>query len=245
MKPIEMDLARTTSLLTEEPLTEEERQELGRVLTVLSYLHPSIGYSSGMNFFVNALYSYLNDEEYTFSFAHSLIEHKKLKGMFAPSRPEYFVKSFILESLIKNHLPNVHSALKKANDLPITTFSSQWLIVVFTNTLKYDQLMPFLDNFFMKGWIAVFQMCLAILQTFEPIFLMAKDSDQLMGEFVNMNAKIQSIDSRGLMQLSSQFAVTEEEVRLSELAYFNQEVKNALTGGSVHDPQLQQPNQQL
>lgn len=160
------------------------------MLSVLAFLYPNIGYSSGMNFFVNALYSYLRDEEFTFSFAHSLIEHKKLKGIFNPKRPEYFVKSYVLEMLIKSHLPNVYAVLKRLQDMALQTFSSWWIIGMFTNTLKYDQMMPFLDKFFMRGWIAVFQTGLAILQTFEPIFLTAKDEDQLMGEFVNLNAKI-------------------------------------------------------
>ena len=70
---------------------------------------PEIGYCQGMNYLAACFLAYLEDEELTFDIFMALIVHKRLLPLFHNGVPEYHLRNFILDKLIRQKLPRLHA----------------------------------------------------------------------------------------------------------------------------------------
>lgn len=104
-----------------------------------------------MNYIVAVLYSYLKDEELTFNTFLSLIVQKGIKPLFVIGVPEYHIRQYMLEQLIKEHLPDLFYHLKKLS-LNLDLISGNWLMTLFCGYFPFDQIMPLMDNFFLVSF---------------------------------------------------------------------------------------------
>jgi hypothetical protein len=125
---------------------------LGQVLQSVAFLIPEIGYCQGMNYVVSALFSHSKDEEITFNFFLSLLIQKNLKPLYTNGVPEYHVRNFILDNLIKEHLPDLHLYFKRLG-LSAEVISGQWLMTFFCGFFNYPGILTILDNFFLVSII--------------------------------------------------------------------------------------------
>jgi hypothetical protein len=85
------------------------------VLQAVAFVLPEIGYCQGMNYIAACLHSYLEDEELTFDLFMALIVHKRLLPLFHSGIPEYHLRDYILDQLIKQRLPRLHAHFLKLN----------------------------------------------------------------------------------------------------------------------------------
>jgi len=60
-----------------------------------------------MNFVAVVLFSYLKDEELTFDIFLSLLASKDLKPLYINGVPEYHLRNYMLDMLVKQNLPEV------------------------------------------------------------------------------------------------------------------------------------------
>jgi len=70
---------------------------------------PEIGYCQGMNYIAASLLSFLEDEELTFDIFMALIVQKRLLPLYFSGVPEYHLRNFILDKLIKRRVPRLHA----------------------------------------------------------------------------------------------------------------------------------------
>lgn len=104
-----------------------------------------------MNFIVATLFFYLKDEELTFDLFLSLLSQKELKPLYSSGVPEYHLRNFMLEQLIKEHLPDVYYHFRRIQ-LNIEVITGQWLMTFFCGYFHYDGILKIIDNFLMVSW---------------------------------------------------------------------------------------------
>ena len=62
-----------------------------------------------MNYLAAVFLSYLEDEELTFDIFMALIVHKRLLPLFHNGVPEYHLRNYILDQLIRKERPRLHA----------------------------------------------------------------------------------------------------------------------------------------
>jgi Rab-GTPase-TBC domain len=101
-----------------------------------------------MNYVVSALFTHSKDEEITFNFFLSLLVNKNLKQLYINAVPEYHVRSYMLDQLIKEHIPDLHLYFKRLG-LSAEVISGQWIMTFFCGYFNYPSVLMILDNFFL------------------------------------------------------------------------------------------------
>lgn len=127
-----------------------------------------------MNYLAACFLSYLEDEELTFDIFMALIVHKRLLPLFHNGVPEYHLRNYILDQLIRKQLPRLHNHFLKLN-LNLEMLTSNWIMTIFCGYFPSKILLPFLDNFFYEGWTAVYRFSLTMLGLWEEEFLKLND----------------------------------------------------------------------
>jgi Rab-GTPase-TBC domain len=102
---VSRDLQRTKSPISGKILPQEDCKQLTNVLSSIAYILPQIGYCQGMNYVASALYADSQNEELTFNLFLSLLYSKNLMPLYSNNLPDYHLKSFILEALLKTYIP--------------------------------------------------------------------------------------------------------------------------------------------
>ena len=154
--------------------TQEQTKQLFDILQAIAYVLPEIGYCQGMNYLAACFLSYLEDEELTFGIFMALIVHKRLLPLFHNGVPEYHLRNFILDKLIRTKLPRLSAHFARLS-LNLEMLTSNWIMTVFCGYFPSKILLPFLDNFFHEGWTAVYRFSLAMLTLWEEEFLRLND----------------------------------------------------------------------
>ena len=83
-----------------------------------------------MNYIAASFFSYLQEEELTFDIFMALILHKKLVPLFYNGVPEYLLRNFILDQLIRIRLPRLHNHFAKLN-LNLEMITGSWIMTLF------------------------------------------------------------------------------------------------------------------
>ena len=160
--------------MTDGLFSQEQTKQLFEILQAVAYVLPEIGYCQGMNYMAASFLSYLEDEQLTFDIFMALIVHKKLIPLFYNGVPEYHLRNFILDKLIRKKLPRLHAHFTKLT-LNLEMMTSNWIMTCFCGYLPGKILLPFLDNFFREGWTAVYRFALTLLSLWEEKFLALND----------------------------------------------------------------------
>lgn len=169
-----LDLHRTRCPITGKLHVPDECKLLSSVLQTVAMLIPDMGYCQGMNYVVSSLYSFVKDEELTFNLLISLLVHKDLKCLYSNNVPEYHVRCFMLDQLIKEHIPDLFLYFKRLGLSP-EVITGQWLMTFFCGYFNYPNILAILDNFFLDDWVAVFRISLALLQKFKEELMLNTD----------------------------------------------------------------------
>jgi len=128
-----------------------------------------------MNYLATALYSHLKgDEELTFELMMALIARKGLTPLFIEGVPDFHLRSFVFDKLLKLYKPNIHNHLKTL-EIITDMITGNWFMTLFTNFLTFNLVMPILDNFFLEGWTALYRIALAMMCFMEKDILKCRD----------------------------------------------------------------------
>ncbi|CDW79154.1 rab gtpase-activating protein 1-isoform 10-like isoform x1 [Stylonychia lemnae] len=193
----------------------------------LAFLLPDIGYCQGMNFVAAVLFSYLKDEELTFDIFLSLLASKDLKPLYVNGVPEYHIRNFMLEHLVKQHLPEIFYHFRRLQ-LNIEVITGQWLMTFFCGYFHYDSMLQIIDNFFIDDWLAVFRISLALLKMFKDDILSNNDLAFVASYFHQLKDKTETIPMQELLYQSLEFNINEDTLDMLESQYFLEQAKKKL-----------------
>ena len=116
-----------------------------------------------MNYVATVLYTHLRgDEELSFELFMALMARKGLIALFVEGVPDFHLRSFVFEKLLKRYVPAVYHHLVKL-EINIGMITGNWFMTLFTGFFSYNVVMPILDNFFLEGWTAIYRISLALM----------------------------------------------------------------------------------
>ena len=156
---INKDINRT--FYTEKFKNGNGKEILNNILTTIAFIRPDIGYCQGMNFIVGALINFLDDEETCFWIFLHFIDNIELKSLYLQNMPDYLIKLYQLNYLIKENFPKMYNHLK-TNRINMDIFFSKWILTIFSNFLSFDTLYNVWDVFLIDKWKAIFKFSLLI-----------------------------------------------------------------------------------
>jgi len=84
-----------------------------------------------MNYVVSALYTDTQNEELTFNLLLSLLHSKNLLPLYSNNLPDYHLKSFMLDALLKTYIPQLHNHFKRNIGLSHEVVTGQWIMTLF------------------------------------------------------------------------------------------------------------------
>ena len=186
-----------------------------------------------MNYLAACFLSYLEDEELTFDIFMALIVHKRLLPLFHNGVPEYHLRNFVLDKLIRRKVPRLHAHFLRLN-LNLEMLTSNWIMTIFCGYFPSKILLPFLDNFFHEGWTAMYRFALAMLSIWEEDFLelndiafIARRINSLREDFTFDKATIFGLAYS--KEITDLFGVNYSQVIAYEQEYFSNQVQIKLT----------------
>ena len=98
----------------------------------------------------------------TFELMMALIARRGLTALFIEGVPDFHLRSFVFDKLLKIYKPAIYNHLKKL-DIITDMITGNWFMTLFTNFLTFGLVMPILDNFFLEGWVAIYRFALAMI----------------------------------------------------------------------------------
>ena len=169
------DLTRTFPKCTQFQDVQGQIQ-LKRVLLAFSRYDPNLGYVQGMNFIVGSLLYHAN-EEIAFWMFVTLIEEFELRDIYEPNLPGLYKHCFVLDTMIKQHLPELFTHFQTHNIL-VEMYASDWIFCLFSNIVPLNLTSDFYDCFFLQGWSYFYKFSLSMLGVFKDKLL---EEDEFAG----------------------------------------------------------------
>ena len=127
---IDLDLSRT---FPSHPFFAKKnskgRQQLKRILIAFSWRNPYVAYAQSLNYIVAMLLLHC-DEETAFWLFVELVEEILPRNYYNPQLTGIRIDSKVLDELIRNRLPKIHSHFQNL-ELDCTAFCSGWFMRVF------------------------------------------------------------------------------------------------------------------
>ena len=181
---ISRDLGRSMPEIAEIASLEGQHR-LRRCLSSYALHNPELGYCQGMNFIAAVLQLHVPSEADAF-WCLDVIVHALIPGGLSRALTGFKVSVLVLCDLAKTLLPDCYLDLEGLG-IPVEDvlgmICPQWFISLFVNALPLELVFKFWDVIFLEGSVAVFQLSLAILESFaqhleasgEPFPSMAPD----------------------------------------------------------------------
>ena len=146
----------------------EGQQRLRRCLSAYALHNPDLGYCQGMNFIAGVLQLHLPSEEDAF-WCLDVIVRSRIPGELSRALTGFKVSVLVLCDLIKTLLPDCYLDLEGL-EMPVADvlgmICPQWFISLFVNALPLPLVLKFWDVIFLEGSVAIFQLSLALIETF-------------------------------------------------------------------------------
>ena len=172
-------MARTRHSVSGQALKAAEKESLTNILKALAKAFPRVKYCQGMNFLAAVLFVHVRkDEELTFELFMALMARKGLIALFVEGVPDFHLRSFVFEKLLKKYVPNVSNHLQKLH-INIEMITGNWFMTLFSGFFGYNVVMPILDNFFLEGWPAVYRVSLILMRRLEPNILKCSSRERI------------------------------------------------------------------
>ncbi|XP_069560053.1 ecotropic viral integration site 5 protein homolog isoform X3 [Brachyistius frenatus] len=162
-KLIRRDIARTYP----EHEFFKEKDSLGQevlfnVMKAYSLVDREVGYCQGSAFIVGLLLMQMPEEE-AFCVFVKLMQDYRLRELFKPSMAELGLCMYQFESMIQEHLPELHMHFQ-AQSFHTSMYASSWFLTIFLTSYPLPVATRIFDIFMCEGLEIVFRVGLAILQ---------------------------------------------------------------------------------
>ncbi|CAL9695869.1 unnamed protein product [Knipowitschia caucasica] len=161
-KLIRRDIARTYpehDFFKEDSLGQEV---LFNVMKAYSLVDREVGYCQGSAFIVGLLLMQMPEEE-AFCVFVKLMQEYRLRELFKPSMAELGLCMYQFESMIQEHLPELHMHFQ-AQSFHTSMYASSWFLTIFLTSFPLPVATRIFDIFMSEGLEIVFRVGLAILQ---------------------------------------------------------------------------------
>ena len=182
---------------------------LNNILMAIAFIRPEIGYCQGMNFIVGALINFIDSEEKCFWIFLHFIDNIELKMLYLQNGPDYLIKLYQLNNLVKEKYPKLLPHLK-ANQINPDIFFSKWILTLFSNFLPFKTLYNIWDLFILDKWKAIFKFSIIIINYMK---------DELMNldlysfsPYLKNNANINLIEFADLSKLYNNYKITNKKL---------------------------------
>ncbi|CAL8309497.1 unnamed protein product [Lota lota] len=162
-KLIRRDIARTYP----EHEFFREKDSLGQevlfnVMKAYSLVDREVGYCQGSAFIVGLLLMQMPEEE-AFCVFVKLMQDYRLRELFKPTMAELGLCMYQFESMIQEHLPELHIHFQ-AQSFHTSMYASSWFLTIFLTSFPLPVATRIFDIFMCEGLEIVFRVGLAILQ---------------------------------------------------------------------------------
>ncbi|XP_056459439.1 ecotropic viral integration site 5 protein homolog isoform X4 [Gadus chalcogrammus] len=162
-KLIRRDIARTYP----EHEFFREKDSLGQevlfnVMKAYSLVDREVGYCQGSAFIVGLLLMQMPEEE-AFCVFVKLMQDYRLRELFKPTMAELGLCMYQFESMIQEHLPELHIHFQ-AQSFHTSMYASSWFLTIFLTNFPLPVATRIFDIFMCEGLEIVFRVGLAILQ---------------------------------------------------------------------------------
>jgi flagellar biosynthesis chaperone FliJ len=191
----------------------------------IAFIRPEIGYCQGMNFIVGALINFIDSEEKCFWIFLHFIDNIELKMLYLQNGPDYLIKLYQLNNLVKEKYPKLLPHLK-ANQINPDIFFSKWILTLFSNFLPFKTLYNIWDLFILDKWKAIFKFSIIIINYMK---------DELMNldlysfsPYLKNNANINLIEFADLSKLYNNYKITNKKLFELKEDFFVEELKTKL-----------------
>ena len=198
---------------------------LNNILMAIAFIRPEIGYCQGMNFIVGALINFIDSEEKCFWIFLHFIDNIELKMLYLQNGPDYLIKLYQLNNLVKEKYPKLLPHLK-ANQINPDIFFSKWILTLFSYFLPFKTLYNIWDLFILDKWKAIFKFSIIIINYMK---------DELMNldlysfsPYLKNNANINLIEFADLSKLYNNYKITNKKLFELKEDFFVEELKTKL-----------------
>uniref|UniRef100_A0A3Q2ZMB9 Ecotropic viral integration site 5b n=1 Tax=Kryptolebias marmoratus TaxID=37003 RepID=A0A3Q2ZMB9_KRYMA len=145
----------------------KEKDSLGQevlfnVMKAYSLVDREVGYCQGSAFIVGLLLMQMPEEE-AFCVFVKLMQDYRLRELFKPSMAELGLCMYQFESMIQEHLPELHIHFQ-AQSFHTSMYASSWFLTIFLTSFPLSVATRVFDIFMCEGLEIVFRVGLAILQ---------------------------------------------------------------------------------
>ena len=184
-----LDVVRTT--FNYKKNEEKAKKELTNVLYAASLVNNGIKYCQGMNFLVEFLLSYFNEEE-TFFIFMSLFENSEYALIFTKDLQKMKIFFYTFKRIISLYEPEL-SIYLKSSGIDFNFFMPSWFITLFTGSHQHHNkenddntniMIRVLDNFIIFGWKSIMEFSCVILHLYES-YIMNLKYDEMMHFLIN------------------------------------------------------------
>ena len=269
MQQLLVDLQRTSKPLGKQPtdiLTDDEIAANFRILfATFSGPLADPGYLQGLNYtscLFHQIYSGPGDgdfyycgpesEEKSYLSLVALILDNDLRGLYAPSVPEFHLRNFQLKHTLKTLMPDVFIWVEKRLDIKIEAFTTQWVMTLYTGWITDERYMlPIFDRIVAGEtgpaglWGFMFATICALFDQNKHELLRMGDIGEVMRFFglMQCNQEFGFRSARHFMQRTNHFLslIDADTLRQSQMDYFfsrvNRQVTMFLTT-KTHDPSV-------
>ncbi|KAJ2690787.1 hypothetical protein IWW39_000447 [Coemansia spiralis] len=207
IEEIDLDLLRTDTTTdhgvapctpnTDEDATNSDVACLRYILYSYAHANPDVGYCQGMNKIAFGLLRAGLDASDSLSLLQCLLDGGILPaGMFKSPMAVVQTDQLVLEELVERRLPRLsaHLRVKLGGAAPLAPATVSWFLTLFVDCLPEPHRLRVWDMLFVRGYPAVFQACLAILELNQPALLLCATPVAVYALLQNVRAVMEHVD---------------------------------------------------
>ncbi|XP_061682205.1 EVI5-like protein isoform X2 [Syngnathoides biaculeatus] len=199
----------------------KEKDSLGQevlfnVMKAYSLVDREVGYCQGSAFIVGLLLMQMPEEE-AFCVFVKLMQDYRLRELFKPSMAELGLCMYQFESMIQEHLPELHVHFQ-AQSFHTSMYASSWFLTIFLTSFPLPVATRIFDIFMCEGLEIVFRVGLAILQM-NQAELIQLDMEGMLQHFQKVIPRQLDSGPDKVIQAACQFKYNAKKMKKLEKEY--------------------------
>ena len=179
---------------------DDLQQSLFNVLLAFSNSNSSIGYCQGLNYVAGILLIITANEDRAFWLLKALVEDI-LPNYYAPNIPGLLTDVRVIEELLKERCPLVHSHAKDM-EMPWELVLTKWLMCLFVDVLPVETALRVLDCLFYEGSKILVRVALTVILVYQDDLRKAKNLSDLVACFKDCTKSKKVLECHDFMNVS-------------------------------------------